>query len=462
MKIAFFSSEVFPFSKTGGLADVAYALPIALEKEGHQVVVVTPFYRAVKDSGEEIEKINDAVFCARIGRGIKVYFIANDSFFGRSGFYGDEDGDYRDNLERFSYYCNKGLEILKETGFKPQIINAHDWESALIPVLLKFNFRGDDFYRQTKVVLTIHNMGYQGIFPAEDFPMLNLDGELFSAQALEFYGKINVLKGGIIFSDIVNTVSPTYAREIMTKEYGFGLEGVLHKRRGSLCGILNGVDYDVWDPRHDGFIFNNFSARDHSGKRENKAGLQKLCRLPVDENAVLIGIVSRMAEQKGFDLLAENIARLCGMGTQFVILGTGDIKYQDIFKGLALKNPKNISVNIKFDDPLAHKIYAGSDIFLMPSKYEPCGLGQLIALRYGSIPVAFKTGGLADTVNPENGFLFSSYDSKGLVNAVKDALCAFKDREKWIKLVSRAMRCDFSWQSCAKEYLKIYEKTRSA
>ncbi len=462
MKIAFFSSEVVPFAKTGGLADVAYALPKALEKEGQEVAVFMPYYRAVKDSGEDIKKLSDCVYWCKIGKDIKVYFIAKDDFFFRKGLYGENGRDYSDNLARFSYYCRKGLETLKTVGFRPDVINVHDWEAALIPVFLKFSANKDNFYEKIKVILTIHNVGYQGIFPPEQFAALNLDRELFSVKGLEFFGNINILKAGIIFSDFINTVSPTYSREIRTSKYGFGLEGVLNERRDALCGILNGVDYSIWDPETDRFIFKNFHRKDLTGKKANKANLQRLCNLSVDEHVPLIGIVSRMAEQKGFDMLASTVEKICGMGAQFVILGQGDEKYHKCFMDLAGKNPGCISVNLKFDDSLAHRIYAGSDMFFMPSKYEPCGLGQMIALKYGSIPVVFKTGGLADSVNSNNGFLFLTYNEKDFMNTVKKAFNAYKDKDKWSRLLLNAMNSDFSWDSSAKEYLSLYEKAKKA
>jgi starch synthase len=309
-------------------------------------------------------------------------------------------------------------------------------------------------------VLTIHNIGYQGLFSREEFPKLGLGWALFNLEGLEFYGQINILKGGVVFSDIINTVSPTYSQEIQSKEFGFGLEGLLNKRSQSLFGILNGLDYSIWDPQTDKFIAKNYSSQTIADKAKDKQDLQESCKLPLDDKIPLFGIVSRLAEQKGFDILAEAMEELCRLRQQLVILGTGDKKYHQLLDGLSRKYPKKISLHLKFDDPLAHKIYAGADIFLMPSKYEPCGLGQLISLRYATVPLVFKTGGLADTVNKENGFVFTEYSCRGLLEAVKEALRGFADKAGWARLRQKAMACNFSWEASARQYLALYEKAK--
>lgn len=449
MKVVMCASEVVPFAKTGGLADVAGALPIALEEEGAEIIIIMPRYKAIKEKQ------------ATVGKNIKVYFIDCEEYFGRDNLYGDKDGDYKDNLERFSYYCRQALELLKKINFKPDIIHVHDWQASLIPVYLKTLYAKDDFFKGTKTVLTIHNIGYQGLFPKEDFPKSGLDWSLFDVDGLEFYGRVNILKGGLIFADIINTVSPTYSKEIQTGEFGFGLEGVLNDRKGSVFGILNGIDCKIWNPETDKFIASNFSAKDFSGKAKDKEDLQKYCKLPLKKDIPLFGIVSRLAEQKGFDILAEGIDAICQLGIQLVILGTGDAKYHQIMEGMVKKYPKVIALFLRFDDPLAHKIYAGSDIFLMPSRYEPCGLGQLISLRYGTIPLVFKTGGLADTVNKDNGFVFTKYSKEGLIAKIKEAVKVFSDSKKWNKLVNSAINCNFSWEKQAEKYLQLYEKAKS-
>jgi starch synthase len=312
----------------------------------------------------------------------------------------------------------------------------------------------------TRTVLTVHNIGYQGLFPKAEFPKLGLDWSLFSIEGLEFYDKVNILKGGMVFSDVINTVSETYSKEIQTKEFGFGLEGLLNKRSDSVFGILNGLDYSIWNPDTDKFIAKNYSASSLQDKSENKKELQKICKLPLKANIPLFGIVSRLAEQKGLDILAEAIDDICELKLQLVILGTGDLKYHEILEERVEKYPKTISLHLKFDDALAHKIYAGSDVFLMPSKYEPCGLGQLISLRYGTIPLVFKTGGLADTVTKENGFVFDKYTNKDLLKALKSAIRAFENKEKWLRLTQKAMQYNFSWEESAKKYLQLYAKAK--
>ncbi|MDD5167114.1 MAG: glycogen synthase GlgA [Candidatus Omnitrophica bacterium] len=461
MKIAICASEVVPFAKTGGLADVAGALPLALEKEGQDVIVIMPRYKAIQDSKFDIKRFSDDISYSVIGKNIKVYFIEHEAFFNRDQLYGDKNGDYKDNLDRFSYYCKRALDLLKEIEFKPDIIHVHDWQACLIPVYLKNVFRKDAFYKNIKTVLTIHNIGYQGLFAKDEYSRLGLDWSLFNIEGLEFYDKINILKGGLIFSDIINTVSPTYSKEIQTKEFGFGLEGVLNKKKSSVFGILNGLDYSIWNPVTDKFIAKNFSVNSIGGKAKNKEDLQAICKLPKKKDIPLLGIVSRLAEQKGFDILAEAIDNICRLDLQLVILGTGDLKYHAIMETMVKKYPKVISLHLKFDDTLAHKIYAGSDIFLMPSKYEPCGLGQLISLKYGTIPLVFKTGGLADTVNKNNGFVFDKYSREELLITVEKSITTFQDKKKWNALVTKAMKCDFSWEESAKEYLKLYAKAKT-
>ncbi|MDD4939388.1 MAG: glycogen synthase GlgA [Candidatus Omnitrophica bacterium] len=461
MKIAVCASEVVPFAKTGGLADVAGALPVELEALGHEVVIIMPRYKAIQEPKFKIQKLKEGVSYSVTGKKIKVYFIENEAYFNRDGLYGDKAGDYKDNLDRFSCYSNGALDLLKEINFKADIIHCHDWQSALVLIYLKTHKRDDPFYRDTRTVFTIHNIGYQGLFPKDEFPKLGIGWEYFNMEKLEFYDKINLLKGGMVFSDIINTVSPTYAKEIQTKEFGYGLEGVLGKRKRDVFGILNGLDYSIWNPETDKFIAKNFSLKNIEGKNVDKADLQKICGLPVDAKIPLFGVVSRLAEQKGFDILAEAIEKICRMKLQLVILGTGDMKYHTLLGDIAKKYPKVVSLHLKFDDTLAHKIYAGSDIFLMPSKYEPCGLGQLISMSYGTIPLVFKTGGLADTVTTHDGFVFDKYKSADLIKTLEKAVKAFKDQNEWLKLMRKAMQNNFSWKESAKDYISLYEKAKS-
>lgn len=461
MKVAICASEMVPFAKTGGLADVVGALPLKLETLGQDVIVVMPKYRCVQQPKFKIQRVKQGVSCSTVGNNVKVYFIENEAYFDRENLYGDKTGDYKDNLDRFVYFCRAALDLFAEINFRPDIIHVHDWQSCLIPVYLRTLYNDKPFYKNIKTLLTIHNIGYQGLFAKEEFPKLGLDWGLFHMEMLEFYGKVNILKGGMVFSDLINTVSATYSKEIQTKEFGFGLEGVLSKRKESVFGIINGLDYDIWNPETDKFIVQNYSIQDIKNKYRNKLNLQELCNLTPDQDVPLLGIVSRLAEQKGFDILSDAMEAICRMDIQMVILGTGDLKYHLLLEGFAKRYPKKFSLHLKFDDALAHKIYAGSDIFLMPSKYEPCGLGQMISLRYGTIPLVFKTGGLADTVNDTNGFVFDTYSKEDLIETVKAALKAFKGKKAWTALMQRAMQCDFSWKESARQYIRLYETARA-
>ncbi|MFC1658240.1 glycogen synthase GlgA [Candidatus Omnitrophota bacterium] len=458
MKIAICASEVVPFAKTGGLADVAGALPLALEKLKTEVVVLMPFYKNTALSKVVAEVVKPGVLSSKLGDAIKVYFIQNDKYFDREGLYGTSKGDYPDNLERFSFFCQKSLEFLKQINFKPDLIHVHDWQAAYIPMFLKTKLSTDPFYKNCRTLLTIHNLAYQGLFTREAFPKLGMDWSFFNMEQLEFYGKGNTLKGGIVFSDCINTVSPTYAKEIQTKEFGCGLEGILTKRRDSLTGILNGLDYSAWNPEDDKFIARKFGPKNPKDKLKNKQDLQKISKLPVKDNVPLLGMVSRLAEQKGLDILAQALDEICKLNLQLVILGTGDIKYHQLLEAKAKKFPKVFSLYLKFDNSLAHKIYAGSDIFLMPSKYEPCGLGQMISLKYATIPLVYKTGGLADTIDSTNGFIFDDYSAAALLEITKESLSLYQDKKKWQAKMKQAMECNFSWEESARQYIKLYQK----
>ncbi|MBL7080986.1 MAG: glycogen synthase GlgA [Candidatus Omnitrophica bacterium] len=456
MRIAMFASEVVPFAKTGGLADVVGALPLPLERLKHEIIVIMPFYKKTKAAGFKIEDLNSKISTTTIGKKIKVYFIKKEEFFNRPGLYGEKEGDFPDNLNRFSYFCREALKLLKEIEFRPQILHCHDWQSSLVPVYLKTTAQGDEFYKGIKTLLTIHNLAYQGLFNKEEFPKLGLDWSLFNMEALEFYGKVNLLKAGIVFSDAINTVSPTYAKEIQTKEFGCGLEGVLIRRRDNLFGILNGLDYQLWNPKTDKFILKNYDKDNIEGKVKNKEALCKLSKLPSRSDIPLLGIVSRLTQQKGFDILSEAMEEICSLPLQLVILGTGELNYHRILERLARKFPKKLRTFLKFDNVLAHKIYAGCDIFLMPSKYEPCGLGQMISLKYGTIPLVFKTGGLTDTIDKKNGFIFDQYSPSALVAKIKEMLLVFKDKNRRLSLMKRGMGCNFSWTTAARNYIGLY------
>ncbi len=461
MRIVFCASEVAGFAKTGGLADVTAALPQALEKLGHELVVITPAYKSTLQSAAVAKQpFKDGCFVSRMGKNVTVYLVGNDRFFGRDKLYGDSHGDYADNLQRFAFFCRRSLELLREADFRPDILHCHDWQTGLIPVLLRNELAHDDFFKQCRSVFTIHNLGYQGIFPREEYPALGLAPRLFGVHGLEFYDQVNLLKGGLLFCDALTTVSPTYSRQIQGKEQGFGLEGVLRQRSADLHGILNGLDYSLWDPQHDRHIFRRYSPQDLAARYVNKDGLQQHCRLTRNQGRPLLGIVSRLAQQKGFDLLAECLETILRMDVQLAVLGSGEAKYEHLFAAAAKKFPRQLFLHSGFDDVLARRIYAGSDIFLMPSQYEPCGLGQMIALKYGSLPLVHKTGGLADTVSQANGFVFDTYSAAALLRCLRQALAEYGRKTAWNRKGGAEMRCTFSWSQSAKEYVSVYEKAR--
>jgi starch synthase len=487
LKILIASPEVVPFAKTGGLADVCGALPKALAKLGHQVKVILPKYRMVdsrKFGLSEVEAefpqipVGDKQKSISVKRHftgpqeVEWLFLANDEYFDREELYKDQSTgfDYEDNDQRFIFFARGTLEVLKSLNWQPDIIHANDWQSALIVAYLKTLYAGDEFFKDTVTVFSIHNLAYQGNFPKKTFDKMGVSKDLFyPTSPFEFWGKVNFMKAGISYADVVNTVSETYAVEIQSgPEFGHGLEGVLRARNADLYGIVNGIDYDVWSPKNDKLISHSFSSDDLSGKRKNKKLLLKLCSLPLSKKDVpLIGIISRLADQKGFDLLAQIADELLSLDLQMVILGTGDEKYHRLFTAMRAKYPKKISVNLLFDNPLAHLIEAGSDMFLMPSRYEPCGLNQLYSLKYGTVPVVRKTGGLADTIedyDPKTGagtgFVFKDYDPAELLDTIKLALRVYEDKEAWAKLMKNGMEKDFSWESSARKYVELYRKAQ--
>jgi len=475
MKIAMASPEIAPFAKTGGLADVVGSLPLALEGLGVQVSLIMPAYSVIpgkfflRDTGIELTvPVSHRFEIGRVlegktGKGIRVYFIQADKYFARDNLYTTPEGDYFDNAERFVFFSRAILELLRKVG-PPDILHCHDWQTALAPTFLKAASEAYPELAGVKTVFTIHNLGYQGVFWHLDWHLLNLDWKYFIPKYLEFYGMINYLKGGIVFADAVTTVSKKYAEEIKTPEYGFGLEGVLQERAGFLHGILNGVDYREWSPKTDPYIKKNYTPRDLSGKRSCKRDLQKAYGIAMRRTVPLIGMISRLADQKGLDLLAEIMDELMGMELQFALLGTGDKKYHDFFEEIRGRCPEKCGIRLDFDNTFAHKIEAGADIFLMPSRYEPCGLNQIYSLKYGTIPVVRATGGLDDTIQEfdpatgkGNGFKFQEYTGTAFLSAIKRAIETYKDRTLWRRLIRNAMAADFSWKRSAKEYLRLYQ-----
>ena len=496
MKILFVSSEGLPFSKTGGLADVVEALPEALVELGHDVAVVLPRYRGTKVSAIVMPSLtiplgarlrfpavataepeahgetasSPAPQTAKGGApktGVRYFFVDDPEFFDREKLYGTTTGDYPDNAERFAEFSKAAVEIAKHV-WQPDVIHCHDWQSALVPVLLRTVYAGDAAVSRLPCVFTVHNMGYHGLYRRDVLARVGLPEELFRIQGLEFFGSVNYLKGGLLFADYITTVSRRYAQEIQTPEYGHGLEGVVAGRAERLVGILNGVDYSVWSPEADKFTVAKYSAKDLSGKQACKLDLLREFKLPAAAaKRPLIGIVSRFVDQKGFDLIAEVISELMREEVSIVALGTGDARYESLFAAMATTFPGKFGVRVGFDNALAHKIEAGSDMFLMPSRYEPCGLNQIYSLRYGTVPVVRATGGLDDTIEnfdarsgKGTGFKFTAYEGKALLACVHKALAAFGNKAAWHKLMANGMAKDFSWYASARAYAALYERAR--
>ncbi|MBU2567560.1 MAG: glycogen synthase [Elusimicrobia bacterium] len=476
MKIAITSFECVPFVKVGGLADVAGTLPGFIKKKGIDVRLFLPLHKKIDRKKHRIKPMKQKllvpvgdhleegyVWQAKLHGSIPVYFIENEKYFGRDDIYRTSTGDHPDNPFRFVFFSRAVLECCKSVDFKPDVIHCNDMQTGLIPAYLKTLYRIDAFFSRAATVYTIHNIAYQGIYPVDVYPVAGFGWEDFVPAKFEYFGQMNFMKAGIVYSDKITTVSPTYANEIRTtNHHGRGLEGVLAGRQKDLTGVINGIDYKEWDPSADAGIKARYSVSGREGKGECKRDLQETLNLPVSEVAVL-AMVSRLDCLKGIDILCEISEKLLQLPVQLVILGTGDKAYHDLLTVISKKYPKKFSLNLRFDNPLAHKIYAGSDVFLMPSMTEPCGLGQMIAMRYGTIPVVHRTGGLADSVaefDPSTkkgtGFLFSDYKGVSLYGAIKKALDIFRNNEEWPSLVNNAMKHDFSWDKPVKEYVKVY------
>ena len=474
-KILFASSEVEPFAKTGGLADVAASLPKAFSDLGCDIRVVMPKYKSIpRQYVEKMEKIGHVnvyvswrqQYCGILKLkqdGVTYYFVDNEYYFGRDGYYG-----YHDEAERFAFFCKGLIEILPIIDFKPDIIHCNDWQTGVTSLLLNAWYREVDFYRDIKTVFTIHNLKYQGVFPKEVFnEVLGLPWDFYNAEGIEFFDKVNYLKSGLLHSDVITTVSKTYAEEIKTDFYGENLNHVLDKRSADLYGVLNGIDMERNDPATDERIFANYSVNNLEGKLQNKHMLQKTLGLQERIDIPIIGLISRLVDQKGFDLIDYVMGEILGLDIQFVLLGAGENHYEQMLKYYQAKYPGKISVTLGYDALLAQRIYAGSDMFLMPSLFEPCGLSQMFSLRYGTIPIVRETGGLKDTITPYdditgggNGFTFSRYNAHDMLFAIKQAVHFYYHRAAWKRLVKKGMSTDFSWEKSAKEYLGIYGKLR--
>lgn len=478
MNVLFLASEGTPFAKTGGLADVAGSLPGALKGLGVNVSVGLPLYRSVKEGPFQRDLVLKGLQVPLAGQtlvgnvqatetddGVPVYFFEREDLFDRPNLYRTAEGDYYDNLERFAFFSRAALLFAKATGMGFDVIHCHDWQTGLIPAYLSTLFRTDPFFSSTATLFTIHNIGYQGLFASDKLPVTGLPPETYHPEGVEYWGAISLLKTGIVYSDAVTTVSPTYSREIQTSEFGLGMEGILRNKSGVLHGILNGADYSVWDPAIDPHIASHYDSDHLSEKRVNKAALLKETGLePALMERPVLGMTSRLSRQKGCDLLVPILDELASLEVGLVILGEGEERYERDLRDAAERHRGKVSVTIGFDEALAHRITAGVDLFLVPSLYEPCGLTQMYALKYGTVPVVRATGGLEDTiedVDPEtktgNGFKFGDYDAKAFLFSIRRAVDLWTDQETWKILVKRGMTADFSWKRSAERYLDLYQ-----
>jgi len=465
MKVLFCSAEVVPFAKTGGLADVCGTLPVALSELGLDVKVVMPRYRAVDENQFNISVVNDEFTKATLSKNVEVFFVENENYYDRDGLYGNQSGDFADNLDRFKFFNLQALKLLKVINWPCDIVHCHDWHAALIPVYLKTIFQNDEFFKSMKTVLTIHNLAFQGVFAKDEFGKLGLPTELFCENGFYFYDKINFLKAGIIFSDEVTTVSPQYATDIQTDEYGCGLNETLRKYKDGVVGILNGLDYDYWNPMKDQFISKNYEPTNFvEGKLENKIELQRHMKLPIDINVPIFGFVGRLSHQKGLDAVIQAVVELEHDNLQMVIQGLGEERYQQELEGLQKHRKDKLSLAFEYNERVAHIIYAGSDWFLMPSQFEPCGLTQMISMCYGAPPIVNRTGGLVDTVksfNEEkltgNGLVCKENNPAAFIHAIRRAIKLFDNKKSYFQLVSNSMKSKFPWKDSAKKYKEFYQ-----
>ena len=478
MRILFVASEALPYAKTGGLADVIEALPRALVKLGHEIAVFLPQYRGVIPASLDIPSITipqgtrlrfPAITNGGTHKGVRYFFLDDPFYFDRDGIYGSDNREYPDNAERFTEFSRAAIELAKQV-WKPDLFHCHDWQTAMVPVLLRTSYADDPAVRDLSVVFTIHNMGYHGLFPRDALDRTGIPAAVYHPGGLEFFGNVSFLKGGLVYSEYLTTVSRKYAEEIQTSEFGFGLEGVVRMRANRLVGILNGVDYSTWSPDRDALIPMKYSAKNLAGKRVCKEALLEEFKLMKDNpTRPVLGIVSRFADQKGFDLIARIARELMQEDVLLAVLGAGEHRYEELFRALAIDFPGRVGAVIGYDDRLAHLVEAGADIFLMPSKYEPCGLNQIYSLRYGTVPVVRATGGLDDTIESFDlqhgtgtGFKFWEYSGAELLHAIHQALHQYSDEGVWKRIQLNGMAKDFSWNTSAAEYAKLYEAAGAA
>jgi len=480
MRILIATPEANPFARTGGLAEVVSSLACALPRLGHRVTVVMPLYRQVREAGLTIfstgqtlsiplsfKNLQADIFQTELHPDFQFFFIGQDSLFNRDGLYGTAYGDFEDNAERFIFFSRAVVEMIETLNLDLDVCHCQEWQTGLVPVYLRTLFRNSPRLSRLPVVYSVHNVGYQGIFSSYDFPLTGLGWEFLSPKALEFYGNINLMKGGLVFADLINTVSNRYRAEILSPEYGFGLEGVFQERAGDLFGVAEGVDYQRWDPSRDAFLAGPYGPDNLEGKKTCKLALLAHFGMEQSLTRPLIGMTTRLYERKGIDLVMGAMDGLMALDVGFVLQGTGEERYQYLFQELSLRYPGRIGLSIGFTDELAHQIIAGADIYLMPSRYEPCGLDQLYCLRYGTVPVVRATGGLDETITRYDpatgtgrGFKFSDYSHEALLKAVQEALTLYQDQTAWQALMRRNMAVDFSWDRVAPHYVDLYERAR--
>ena len=477
LKILLVSAEVHPFAKTGGLADISGALPVALKKLGHDIRVIMPKYPCTSKAGQKIQALQmelnipgfqkkGSLFKSELAGGVPLYLVQHDGYFKREHLYGEPGSDYPDSVERFSFFSQAALEAVKSLDFKPDIIHCNDWHTGLIPVYLKSLYRNDAWFSKTKTLFSIHNLGYQGNFPRSQLKTTGLDESLFHQEGLEFYGQFSFLKGGLMFADVLSTVSPAYSREIQTPELGFGMDGILRKRSDRLYGILNGIDDTTWNPKTDPLIPANYGPKSLSSKKQCREDLMQMFSLKLNKGTPILCMITRLLEQKGIDFIVEARAALDKQDLSLVVLGTGVTKYESFFKQWSRERPDRIATELKFDEALGHRILAGSDMILMPSHYEPCGLTQMYAMKYGTVPIVRAVGGLKNSVQEFNaktgkgtGFKFKTPQAKFFLKSLEKALSCYHQTKTWKKLMLNGMAKNHSWENSAKQYSRLYRKS---